>query len=73
MVESEKFDGSGYAVQNNNQDKTIDLDAANNLANNVKQDQNIDQKDFSIQSDAINPESDARQLVNQSQNNIVLT
>ncbi len=73
MAESEKFDGSGYGVQNNNQDKTIDLDAANNLANNVKQDQNIDQKDFGSQSAALNPESDSRQLVNQSQNNIVLT
>jgi cell division protein FtsN len=71
-AESEKFDGSVYEVQNTNQDKIIDLEGTNNLANNVKQDQNIDQKDSNNQQIAPNFESDSKQLVNQSQNNIVL-
>jgi cell division septation protein DedD len=70
--EPEKFDGSGYAVQNTNQDKSVDLGGADNLADDDKQGRNIDYKDFDNQQTALNTELNSRQSLNQSQNNVLL-
>jgi cell division protein FtsN len=75
LAESEKFDGSGYTIQNISQE-TKDNNSyndVNKLGDNSKRDQNNpDRKDLDNPQIATNTENSSGQLTNQSQNNPAL-